>query len=181
MQVDIAVADDSSAAGPALPAADFAGDAFAHVAPLTGEAFADYPPFVDNNLEPNVAHSRAADAAPADPQYDVNNIKTEYHPHSGQETVVMAFENFTRARSSTYQPPRDDKPWRPFASRTDFEFAELVLDAALSKKQVNALLKLVHRIKQGEDSLTFTTYNDVQQAWADASPKVTPVSTYISL
>ena len=66
--------------------------------------------------------------------------------------------------------------WLPFASRGDFECSDLVLDAALNENQVNKLLKLINRLKNGEETLTFTNYTQVKDRWARAAYNVTPVS-----
>lgn len=183
MQVDggIVIAGSVSFNSPTAPTADLPIAVAVAALPLADTGCSDPEFDVAGGAEPDVTGVRPVNAASDHAQYEVDDIKTEYHPNSGQATVVSHFDDFTRARTSTFQPPRDDKPWRPFASRTDFEFAELVLATALSKKQVDALLKLVHRIKQGKDDFTFTTYNDIQQAWADASPKVAAVRTYLFL
>jgi hypothetical protein len=61
-------------------------------------------------------------------------------------------------------------------SRADFEFAEIVLEAALTNNQVDSMLKLIGRLTQGQDFLTLTSHRDLRKAWDAASELVTPVA-----
>jgi hypothetical protein len=61
-------------------------------------------------------------------------------------------------------------------SRADFEFAEIALEAALTKDQVDSMIKLIGRLIQGQDSLTLTSHSDLRKAWDAASELVTPVA-----
>ena len=62
------------------------------------------------------------------------DIIIEYHPHSKKATRILSSEEFKASLSDDSEPtePQDDKPWLPFRSREDFEFAELVNDATLT-------------------------------------------------
>jgi hypothetical protein len=61
-------------------------------------------------------------------------------------------------------------------SRADFEFAEIALEAALTKDQVDSMIKLIGRLTQGQDLFTLTSYRDLRKAWDAASELVTPVA-----
>ena len=78
---------------------------------------------------------------------NTGDIVIEYHPHSERDTRVLSPEEFKASLSDDSEPtkPPDDEPWRPFHSREDFEFAELVRDAALNRTQIDRLIKLVQR------------------------------------
>ncbi|KAI6127987.1 hypothetical protein EDD16DRAFT_1690555 [Pisolithus croceorrhizus] len=52
-----------------------------------------------------------------------------------------------QCRKKNY-PDVSTDPWYPFRSRLDFEFAELALEAALNKEQVNRLLRLMKSIRR---------------------------------
>lgn len=71
-----------------------------------------------------------------------------------------------------------DEPWRPFRSREDFEFAELVHTAALNKNQIDTLVKLVKQCERNPGSFTFEGASDVEQSWEDASKLLTPVRPF---
>ena len=72
----------------------------------------------------------------------------------------------------------DEKPWRPFHSREDFEFAELVHNAALNRNQIDALVKLIRQCEKSPGSFTFEGFQDVEKSWKDASKLLTPVSAF---
>ncbi|KAI0648452.1 hypothetical protein C8Q79DRAFT_905404 [Trametes meyenii] len=91
------------------------------------------------------------------------------HPHDGRLPVIQHFEDFSQA-----PPPQDPstlntKPWDPFNSRLDFEFAEFALDAALNQGQISRLLELVHGIADHREDFSFKSYTDVKGAWDLAS------------
>ncbi|KAG1796452.1 uncharacterized protein HD556DRAFT_1431467 [Suillus plorans] len=77
-------------------------------------------------------------------------FKTMYHPSAGREPLLQTFEEFGVNSHPEEELPVDEEPWRPFCSRGDFEFAEIALNAALNKSQINALLALIGRISRGE-------------------------------
>ena len=61
-------------------------------------------------------------------------------------------------------------------SREDFEFAEIALEAALTKDQVDLMINLIGRLAQGQNFLTLTSHRDLRKAWDAASELVTPVA-----
>jgi hypothetical protein len=61
-------------------------------------------------------------------------------------------------------------------SRADFEFAEIALEAALTKDQVDSMIKLIGRLIQGQDFFTLTSHHDLRKAWDAASELVTQVA-----
>jgi hypothetical protein len=71
----------------------------------------------------------------------------------------------------------DDAPWKPFDSCADFEFAEIALEAALNKKQVDNLVKIIRRCVEGGDSFNLKNHKDLVSLWKDASVLVSPVCT----
>ncbi|KAI0684868.1 hypothetical protein BC835DRAFT_1291935 [Cytidiella melzeri] len=112
------------------------------------------------------------------PQHpSIDDIKVEYHAGAQRPTVVFAFEDFCKERLQPDPSVLNDKPWHPFNSREDFEFAELVHEARMSQDMINRLLKLMQKVNSGQSGLTFSTYADVRQAWEKASlfyPMVSP-------
>ena len=98
-------------------------------------------------------------------------IKTEYHPHANQSPKVVKFEEYHEYHSQRHRPtPRNPtKPWIPFRTRAEFEFAEIALDAALNKRQVDALLKLFRRCVGGEDTLGLNDHAELTHMWELAS------------
>jgi hypothetical protein len=104
------------------------------------------------------------------------NIRIEYHPSSGREPKTLAFGDFIGAAAATDSTlPVDPDPWVPFRTRHDFEFAELVLDAGMSKDQVNAMIGLIHRCTNGKGSFTLKSYDEMHKTLAVASERLPKV------
>ncbi|KAG1798571.1 uncharacterized protein HD556DRAFT_1208336, partial [Suillus plorans] len=108
---------------------------------------------------------------------DLDKFKMEYHPTSGQPTVVESFSVYGRADAPP--PFVDDSPWLPFLCRADFEFAELAHRAALSKEHIDKFLQLIWNIVDGHTKFTFKTHGDVSRAWDKASTQMTPFEKHI--
>ena len=103
----------------------------------------------------------------------------EYHPNAGKPTITHPFSEFTQENATqAYEPDSSTDPWYPFRSRLDFEFAELALEAALSKEQTTRLLTLAQRIHARTEKFTLQSYHDLQNMWKAAEHRMTPVSTY---
>ena len=103
----------------------------------------------------------------------------EYHPNAGKPTITHPFSEFTQGNvTQAYEPDSSTDPWHPFRSRLDFEFAELALEAALSKEQTTRLLTLAQRIHVRTEKFTLQSYHDLQNTRKAAEHRTTPVSTY---
>lgn len=103
-----------------------------------------------------------------------DRIKTEYHPSSGRQTHIDTFEDY-RAHGAAAPPP-EPKPWKNFFSTLeDFEFSELVLEGALSEKQIDRLVKLFRRCLDGKGELTFARGADVSASWDRVAEHLAPV------
>ncbi|KAI0749834.1 hypothetical protein C8Q80DRAFT_1269641 [Daedaleopsis nitida] len=112
-----------------------------------------------------------------DPHED--DIRVEYHPHSGKGTRTFRFHEFTREKKA-FEGPIDHRPWYPaFQTRVDYEFAELVLAAALKHEQVDKLIKLIRTIENKDDEFTFNSHADVKQSWNNAVNQLTPFTRTI--
>lgn len=109
--------------------------------------------------------------------YELDDIKVEYHPHSGRAQQVHRFSDYKRGQASK-RPflTCDRQPWQPFRSRLDFEFAELALHASLSKDETNRLINLVHRAVGGDEAFSLTNHKEVSETWSRVAHRFTPVS-----
>jgi len=98
-------------------------------------------------------------------------IRTEYHLHTNLPLKVTKFEEYREHHSQRRRPtPRNPtKPWTPFRTRAEFEFAKFALDAHLNKRQVDVLLKVFRRCIEGEDSMDFKDHTDLLKMWDLAS------------
>ncbi|KIK46880.1 hypothetical protein CY34DRAFT_21734 [Suillus luteus UH-Slu-Lm8-n1] len=99
------------------------------------------------------------------PQFEEDDIQVQYHPNSQRPTQVFHFEDYGHG-------PGAPTPWYPFRTRIDFEFAELVLEAALTHQQMDRLFDLVRRTKS--EQFTLRNRKDVRDTWDAASFKLTP-------
>lgn len=133
------------------------------------------------------ASSSAQDTS-RDPAKDPrkNDIRRDFHEKSGRPSEFSTFENHyhnhTRYPSDIHNPTPEttDAPWKPFGSVSEFEFAEVALEAALNKKQIDKLLKIVQRCIKGEDGFDLKTHNDLTSIWKDAAvAMVSPVCNKI--
>ena len=111
--------------------------------------------------------------------YQLDDMKVEYHPSSGRETVIAHFQDFTRARA-TLDVGLEEEPYKPFYCRNDFEFARIAMDAALKPDHVNALIKLLVSVANGEE-FTISGHGELMRTWKKASDILTPVSHLRSL
>ena len=73
-----------------------------------------------------------------------DDIKTEYHPHSGRTTHTDHFNEYGFRLAEAPRPKPLDEPWHPFRSHVDFEFAEIALKSHLNKKTVDTLIAILH-------------------------------------
>ena len=100
----------------------------------------------------------------------IDDIQVEYHPNSGKPTEKYSFAKFTRVHApKPYKHNAFTNPWYPFHSRLDFDFADLALEAALSKEKTNWLLKLVQCIHSNQECFTLCDYKDVENLWKATS------------
>lgn len=68
------------------------------------------------------------------------------------------------------------RPWLPFHSEAEFTFAEITLQAALSNKQLDGLIKVVHKLMKGSgESFQIQDHSDIEELWLQASEGYAPV------
>ena len=91
--------------------------------------------------------------------------------------IYQSYEAF-HAQSRTPHHVEDPAPWRPFCTAGDFEFAELVLDASLNKRQVEILLGLIARVAQGAAQVTLKNDAELRKTCDTAGEELTPVCVY---
>lgn len=108
----------------------------------------------------------------------MDSIQTEYHPRSKRPTKVDKFDEYNDT-PPTEPPDADPQPWAPFGSRTDFEFAQIALAAALTKDQVDSMIRLIIRVVRGQDSFNLKNHRDLRATWDAASALATPVATLV--
>lgn len=113
-------------------------------------------------------------APPAVPQ--LNDILTDYHPSSNITSKVQPLHEY--GHQTFLRPIPEKRPWEPFRTRLDFEVAELALEAALNRSQIDCLAALLHRVaakNTDEDVFTIKNSKDMKEIWELASAKRTGV------
>ena len=95
----------------------------------------------------------------------VGDIKIEYHPDTKRVPDFIPLKTY-QARQK-HKKPRSNtrKPWMPFRSRSEFEFAEVALKAGLTKNQVDTLIHVIHQHARGEDSFDIRDHDHMHTIW----------------
>ncbi|EDR00662.1 uncharacterized protein LACBIDRAFT_313195 [Laccaria bicolor S238N-H82] len=110
-----------------------------------------------------------------EPSYEIDDIKTEYHPHSGRSTQIDHFEEY--GLSSPKEPlpfHKYGKPWYPFTTRKDFEFAEIILKSQMKEEDVNGLLRIFQDCRSPDALFTLKSHQNIKEIWKEASHMMTP-------
>lgn len=102
---------------------------------------------------------------------------TVYHPHSGIPPRIDHFEDYGHDEACQ-SVLVDCDPTSRFGSRTEFNFAELVLQASLNRQQIDRLLDVVDEIRNGAP-FTFRKHSDIEKAWDIASRWHAPVCLHV--
>lgn len=93
------------------------------------------------------------------------DIVIEYHPHGERVRRILSPEIFKETlnpRSTCANVGPMEEPWRPFSSREDFEFAELVHDAKLNRERTERMIRLIRRCQEEPGLFTLKNYNDLK-------------------
>jgi hypothetical protein len=107
----------------------------------------------------------------------IDEFTTQFHPHSGRPLETQTFMDYSYKHGSSRLPPVNAEPWRPFFNtREDFELAEILMEAGVSKGHSDRLLKLFKKCLSGNGALTYSNYSDIKNSWDRAAAQLTPVS-----
>ncbi|KAN0127630.1 hypothetical protein V8E53_014549 [Lactarius tabidus] len=105
----------------------------------------------------------------------IDEFTTQYHPHSGRPPETQTSMDYIHKHPSSRLPPVNAEPWRPFFNtREDFEFAEILMEAGVSKGHSDRLLKLFKKCLGGNGTLTFSNHSDIKNSWDRAAAQLTP-------
>ncbi|KAJ7782439.1 hypothetical protein DFH07DRAFT_900870 [Mycena maculata] len=114
---------------------------------------------------------------PVDPNLD--DIRYEFHPHSGLAPENCSLDEYLRQESSRRQlPSTDQKPWSPFRTRLDFEVAEFAQENLLNSAAINQLITLIRRCAANVEEFTVQNHTDMNKQWEAASKKCTDFKKY---
>jgi hypothetical protein len=84
-----------------------------------------------------------------------NDIKVEYHLHSGQKMQFFHFEDYIQEHSES--GPINSKLWYPFSCCDDFEFADTLLKSRMKCPQIETVLDIIHHFCAGKSDFLFHT------------------------
>jgi hypothetical protein len=110
-------------------------------------------------------------------------IEIIHHPHSGILEPEFIFCDLPSASPATDLPLLTqhqllEKPWAPFRTRADFEFAETMVQSAAHKDTIKKLIKGIRYrwTDPGHSHITFRNLKDYTQSLNVARTFVVPVS-----
>jgi hypothetical protein len=107
------------------------------------------------------------------PHFEVDDIRTTYHPRSNRKTVVNSFDTYGKNVPPPPQPC-SSTPWYPFHSQPEFEFAKITLQAALSNSQVDSLIKVIRKLISGEKFIV-KNHGEIHVLWEKAAASLPQV------
>jgi hypothetical protein len=128
----------------------------------------------DDNVNPN-----------REPPTSMTFLEIRHHPHSGIPEPEFIFRDLPSENIAsdkfpyhTHELPKG-KPWTPFRTRADFEFAETAIQSAMHSKTIKRLLKGIQQqwTEPGQSRITFKGMKDFKHCLAAARTFVVPVST----
>jgi len=115
--------------------------------------------------------SNATNPSPTKPKQD--DIRTTYHPASERATLIESFENYGLGKS-VVPPSPPAMPWLPFNSESEFSFAEVVHESAISNKHIDALIRVVHKLLESKEVFRVQNHKELQNLWIGASDELAP-------
>ncbi|TFK59648.1 hypothetical protein BDN72DRAFT_890374 [Pluteus cervinus] len=96
------------------------------------------------------------------------DIRTTFHPHTGKAPTVESTRAYHTRNAPPPPPPADPEVWKLFGSKPAFDFAEVVLQAALSHDQADRLLNAANTLITDRPTFEFKTHNDLRAVWEAA-------------
>ncbi|KAF8549243.1 hypothetical protein OG21DRAFT_1488704 [Imleria badia] len=105
----------------------------------------------------------------------LDDIRIEYHPHTGLPAETFAFSDFSRTHFPVPPAPDPDRdPWSPFWTLLDFEIVELALEAVLNKDQTERLIRLLQWLHNQREKFTIRNHADLRATWDASGACLTP-------
>jgi hypothetical protein len=136
---------------------------------------------VDDNVPESELNGRASSDGPNGPETTASTfyIQTIPHPHNDSTTpvylsldggvppeqVAERYDNPPRP----FVPPSAFKPWSPFRTRADFEYAESVVLSNMERKWVDTQLAgIAGGWSNSPSNITFRNYSHMEKSLAAA-------------
>ncbi|KAF8956317.1 hypothetical protein BDZ97DRAFT_1907242 [Flammula alnicola] len=99
----------------------------------------------------------------------MDDVKIEYHPHTKRRPDIFPLKTYQankrKAKTINSTRPHPKRPWKPFGSCAEFEFAEVAIKASLTKNQVNALIDVMRRCVDGKDEFAIRDHAHLCEIW----------------
>lgn len=100
----------------------------------------------------------------------LHDILINHHPSTEKPEAKYSFAEYCEAESETNTHDTatnttNKRPWRPFRTQLDFEFAELFLDAHMNKTQITTMIALIHHATVSTEQFTLANGSDLDQIW----------------
>jgi hypothetical protein len=111
-------------------------------------------------------------------------VKINSHPHNeSAEPTIIPLDGSQNIVTTTEPIPMKDppvlRPWAPFRTLPDFEYAESAVTGALSKDTVNLQLRGMRSSWADRSNITFQNYDDMQKSLAAAREYGIKVWTFL--
>ncbi|KZV97954.1 hypothetical protein EXIGLDRAFT_810450, partial [Exidia glandulosa HHB12029] len=130
-----------------------------------------------NNGDDGVPQNDVDDRQESLPNVPRAYIKIVHHPHSGRPPDIIPLDDDVPTPAqpeSVDATTRSDRPWAPFRSRADFEFAESAINDKLPRRTINVHLQGMHAGWSRDGSnISFETYEDLRRSLDAARDFVT--------
>ncbi|KAJ3563065.1 hypothetical protein NP233_g9182 [Leucocoprinus birnbaumii] len=104
--------------------------------------------------------SRPADKEPPD-------IRVEYHPKSHRPPLESILEEFRPPNPTPSFFPEGTTAWSPFKTMSEYQFAQIVLEGSLNRRQTTMLCELYQRCLSGKDTFGFHNAGDLERVMKD--------------
>lgn len=117
----------------------------------------------------------SVDHPPSSRTPQLDDIKTIFHPSSGREPRIQSFVEAGKDRTVACSVIPDERPWFPFVSRIDFEFAALAVRSRLTAELIDDWLAFHQRTAEESKCPSFRRHEDLYEALDMASSLLTPV------
>ena len=104
-------------------------------------------------------------------ELEQDDIKVVYHSSTIPEQLYH-FDDYNGAEAtypvnpvSSSQNGIQERPWRPFRTKLDFEIAEVMLDAHMNAAQTQRMLSLITEAVLDPESFTLKSLKDLSNIW----------------
>ena len=105
-------------------------------------------------------------------ELEQDDIKVVYHSSTGIPEQLYHFDDYNGAEAtypvnpvSSSQNGIQERPWRPFRTKLDFEIAEVMLDAHMNEAQTERMLSLITEAVLDPESFTLANTKDLSAIW----------------